>query len=378
MPMVQCDTCTLWVHVPCVGLTPLTLPLGEYTCPTCVAKHTAGPDCEGAGEVIRTKPPAVEVRTPRKRARQQRACGSSPGSSVGAGAMASPPPPSPAHAAAPPGGSGGSRCAGSGQRKRRLLFDGCVDWSWQHAPPPLVAPLAVYRQVRRRLSFDRSAFVNVPDDVMVHVLSWLPWRERPRTGLLSKRWLRVSRAPVFWRKFHAPADTVLGITDATASAVARAGGNQLCELDLSCCVHLSVKSARALRDAGCCEALRTLSLAHCVRMTDAVFVPLRACTALETLDLSYCSRVRASPRGPFAKFGAAAARLRSLNLSSTGAKLSCVRALPTGLRRLNVGACEWIHHPGSCDAVRLRCPDLEVLLKGTNIAAAFPNLSALS
>uniref|UniRef100_A0A182PJ26 S-phase kinase-associated protein 2 n=1 Tax=Anopheles epiroticus TaxID=199890 RepID=A0A182PJ26_9DIPT len=238
----------------------------------------------------------------------------------------------------------------------------------------------MYRKNQRKASFgDENPFNLLSDEVLLHVLKWLPKKTLLSCGQVNRRFNRVSKDETLWYRLDLSNRTLQfdGLVEVLSrgvivlrlaqTSIANPTPNSCLELqpgikvqylDLSMCtISLAVLGALLSN----CRALVKLSLEN-VPLDGRICEEIAENRRLETLNLTMCSGIDAMGMRLMAK---ALTRLHSLNVSWTNlsgeAVQELVRNITPQVMHLNIAGCRSTLSDEGVAVLIKRCPKLIAL-----------------
>uniref|UniRef100_A0A182SJE1 S-phase kinase-associated protein 2 n=1 Tax=Anopheles maculatus TaxID=74869 RepID=A0A182SJE1_9DIPT len=226
---------------------------------------------------------------------------------------------------------------------------------------------------------NNNTFDLLSDEMMLHVLKWLPKKTLISCSHVNRRFNRVCKDETLWYRldlsnrtlqFHGLVEVlnrgVIVLRLAQTSIISRVPinpldipeGRKVQYLDLSMCtISKSLLHAVLFN----CEALVKLSLEN-VPLNKEICVAIAHNSGLETLNLTMCSGIEAGPLQYMAKL---LPKLHSLNVSWTNLSVEAVRdlvrCLTPNIAHLNLAGCRSTMTDEAVAALTTRCQKLVAL-----------------
>ena len=186
---------------------------------------------------------------------------------------------------------------------------------------------------------DQSAFLELPDVIILKIFRCLGTRDRERASAACKQWRRINLDPSLWRSFDLSDCTIsshVTMRDKTLiRLVSRLRSSALLRIDMSgpCCRH--VTNVSLFHVARNCTNIQALNISGCKRITDTgIELIAQNCVYLEVLVLARCNRI-----------------------TNRGLGMVLRRS---GLRHLDVSGCAWVGNDTLLNIAR-RCRALRSL-----------------
>ncbi|XP_032235476.1 F-box/LRR-repeat protein 7 [Nematostella vectensis] len=141
-----------------------------------------------------------------------------------------------------------------------------------------------------------TVFSDIPDTVLLLILSHLNTQDRAHASMVCRRWNRVCRDATLWRMLDFSANGVPRKTKLRdrhiIRLISRNRRSHVGHIDLSgpCCKNITNFTLFYVGQN--CLRLRTLNISNCSRVTDtALEVVIKHCVEIEELDIGKCSAV---------------------------------------------------------------------------------------
>uniref|UniRef100_A0A182NN57 S-phase kinase-associated protein 2 n=1 Tax=Anopheles dirus TaxID=7168 RepID=A0A182NN57_9DIPT len=238
----------------------------------------------------------------------------------------------------------------------------------------------MYRKsLRKEAAGGEDPFNMLSDEVLLHILKWLPKKTLLNCGQVNRRFNRVSKDETLWYRLDLSGRTIQydGLSEVLTLGVVvlRMAHTTVVNptkddcldfpqwakvkyLDLSMCI-ISKPVLRAL--LACCRSLVKLSLEN-VPLDGAICAEIAENRCLDTLNLTMCSGIEAAGMRLITK---ALTKLHNFNVSWTYLSEEAVQELVKNLTpqmvHLNVAGCRNTLHDDGLAILIKRCPKLVAL-----------------